>query len=58
MLTAARYPGDQRLRRLLDDLYAAGPRFADLREGAEPGTEDADRLTLATVVGNQALQDR
>ena len=97
-LTTARYPGDQRLRRLIDDLRAASPRFADLWESAdpsrhheparhkiidhptvgrialdcdtltvavedlrimvytaEPGTEDAERLALATVVGNQAL---
>lgn len=100
-LTAARYPGDQRLLRLLDDLRAASPRFADLWESADPsqhheparhkvidhptvgpialdcdtltvavedlrimvytadpGTEDADRLALATVVGNQTLEDR
>ncbi|WP_406023557.1 helix-turn-helix transcriptional regulator [Nocardioides sp. NBC_00850] len=97
-LTAARYPGDQRLRGLIADLRAASPRFADLWEStdpsrqheparhkiidhptvgrialdcdtltvavedlrimvytAEPGTEDAERLALATVVGNQAL---
>ncbi|MFJ2754484.1 helix-turn-helix transcriptional regulator [Nocardioides sp. NPDC087217] len=97
-LTAARYPADQRLRRLIADLRAASSRFADLWESAEPsrhheparhkiidhpsvgrialdcdtltvavedlrimvytaepGTEDAERLALATVVGNQAL---
>jgi len=97
-LTAARYHRDQRLRRLLDDLRAASPRFAELWESAdpsqhheparhkvidhpavgpvaldcdtltvageglrimvytaEPGTEDAERLALVTVVGNQAL---
>ncbi|MEU6135376.1 hypothetical protein [Nocardioides sp. NPDC047086] len=100
-LTAARYPGDQRLRRLLDDLRAASPRFVDLWESADPsqhheperhkiidhpavgpvaldcdtltvavedlrimvytaelGTEDAERLALATVVGNQTLEER
>ena len=97
-LTAARHPGDQRLRRLLDELRAASPRFAELWEStdpsqhheparhkiidhpavgpialdcdtltvaveglrimvytAEPGTEDAERLALVTVVGTQAL---
>ncbi|MFJ9388569.1 helix-turn-helix transcriptional regulator [Nocardioides sp. NPDC101246] len=100
-LTAARYPADHGLRRLVDDLRAASPRFADLWESAdpsprheparhkvidhptvgpialdcdtltvavedlrimvytaEPGTEDAERLALATVVGNQALEER
>lgn len=100
-LTAARYPGDRRLRQLLDDLRAASPRFVDLWASAElsqhheparhkvidhpivgpihldcdtltvavedlrimvytaePGTEDAERLALVTVVGNQVLEER
>ncbi len=99
-LTASRYPGDQRLRRLIADLRDASPRFVDLWESAdpsqhheparhkiidhpavgrialdcdtltvavedlrimvytaEPRTEDAERLALATVVGNQALEE-
>lgn len=99
-LTAARYPGDQPLRRLIADLRAASLRFADLWESAdpsrhheparhktidhptvgrialdcdtltvavedlrimvytaEPGTEHAERLALATVVGNQAIEE-
>ncbi|MCL1869861.1 MAG: helix-turn-helix transcriptional regulator [Promicromonosporaceae bacterium] len=96
-LTAARYPADRRLRRLVADLTANSPRFErlwaaaslepretgrhkvvdhpvvgrveldcdtliiagdDLRVmvyTAAPGTEDAEKLALATVVGTQAL---
>lgn len=97
-MTVARYPDDARLRRLVAELRAASPRFADLWETisdpppaersrhkiidhplvgpitvdcdtlivagddlrimvytAEPGTEDAERLALAVVVGTQAL---
>ena len=94
--TAARYPADQRLRRLVADLRANSDRFAELWDSgavgrheasrktidhpqagpvtldcdvltvrgsdlrimiytAEPGTEDADRLALITVLGTQAL---
>lgn len=96
--TAARYPADQALRRLVADLSARSPRFAGLWESggaaprrepgrhkvidhpavgrvaldcdtlivaaadlrimvytAEPGTEDAERLALAVVLGTQAL---
>ncbi|MFF6955138.1 helix-turn-helix transcriptional regulator [Streptomyces sp. NPDC088197] len=94
--TANRYPADQRLRRLVAELRARSPRFAELWESgevtrhdasrktidhpvvgpltldcdilsvagsdlrimvytAEPGTEDAERLTLLGVVGTQAL---
>jgi transcriptional regulator with XRE-family HTH domain len=99
-LTAARYPADQRLKRLIRELAALSPRFVELWEGgnqephqdhgrhktidhpevghitldcdtlvvaaddlrimiftAEPGTEDAERLTLATVLGTQSLID-
>ena len=99
-LTASRYPADQSLRRLIADLRAAAPRFADLWDGetlpplpdpsrhqtidhpavgrvtldcdtlvvaiddlritvytAEPGSEDADRLALAVVLGTQSLAD-
>ncbi len=93
---AARYPADQSLRRLVADLYATSPRFAELWDSgavgthesahkivdhphvgpveldcdtltvsgtrqhimiytARPGTEDADRLALITVLGTQAL---
>ncbi|HEY1700430.1 MAG TPA: helix-turn-helix transcriptional regulator [Trebonia sp.] len=98
-VTAARYPADRDLRRLVADLTAVSPRFAQLWESseirapqeqsrhktidhpgaglitvdcdtlivtaddlrimiytAEPGTEDADRLALAIVLGTQALQ--
>jgi transcriptional regulator with XRE-family HTH domain len=97
-LTASRYPADQALRRLVKDLAAQSPRFAELWDSAtpppppdtskrktidhpavgritldcdtlivafddlritvytaEPGTEDAERLTLAAVLGTQAL---
>ena len=94
--TAARYPADQRLRRLVADLRANSDRFAELWDSgavgrheasrktidhpqagpvtldcdvltvkgsdlhimiytAEPGTEDAERLALLTVLGTQAL---
>jgi len=94
--TAARYPADQRLRRLVADLRANSDRFAGLWDSAavgrheasrktidhpqagpltldcdvltvkgsdlhimiytaEPGTEDAERLALLTVLGTQAL---
>jgi hypothetical protein len=93
--TAARYPADQRLRRLVADLRANSDRFAGLWDSgavgrheasrktvdhpqagpvtldcdvltvkgsdlhimiytAEPGTEDAERLALLTVLGTQA----
>lgn len=93
---AARYPSDQRLRRLITDLRTHSHRFAaqwdsgvigrheaahktidhpgvgalrldcdvltvagsDLRimiYTAEPGTEDAERLALLTVLGTQSL---
>ncbi|MBI0294556.1 helix-turn-helix domain-containing protein [Streptomyces sp. PRKS01-29] len=93
---AARYPADQRLRRLVAELRANSERFAELwdsgavghHEGsrktidhprvgpltldcdvltvagsdlrivvytAEPGTEDAERLALLTVLGTQTL---
>jgi transcriptional regulator with XRE-family HTH domain len=98
-LTASRYPADRALRRLLADLAAGSPRFAELWNAepspsladpsrrktidhpvvgpitldcdtllvalddlrisvytAEPGTEDADRLALAAVLGTQSLQ--
>ena len=95
-LTAARYPADRRLQRLVADLRAQSPRFVELWEAdsapphqnrhkivdhpevgriavdcdvlvvaeddlrlmiysAEPGTEDAERLALAIVLGTQAL---
>jgi transcriptional regulator with XRE-family HTH domain len=99
-LTAARYPADQRLKRLIRDLAARSPRFVGLWESgtpephqdfgrrkfidhpavgritldcdtlivaaddlrimiytAEPETEDAERLSLAIVLGTQALID-
>ncbi|MYS23374.1 Helix-turn-helix domain-containing protein [Streptomyces sp. DvalAA-14] len=93
---AARYPADQRLRRLVAELVAGSERFAELWESgavgqheaarktiehphvglltldcdvlsvtgsdlrimiytAEPGTKDAERLALLTVLGTQAL---
>ncbi|MCK2218181.1 helix-turn-helix transcriptional regulator [Actinomadura sp. ATCC 31491] len=98
-LTASRYPADRTLRRLIADLTASSPRFAELWDAgtpppstdtsrqktvahpavgpitldcdtlfvalddlritvytAEPGTEDADRLALAIVLGTQSLQ--
>lgn len=97
-LTASRYPADHALRRLIADLTAGSPRFAELWDAeappplpepsrrktidhpavgpltldcdtllvaqddlrisvytAKPGTEDADRLELATVLGTQSL---
>jgi transcriptional regulator with XRE-family HTH domain len=99
-LTAARYPSDRTLRRLVSELAARSPRFASLWDGddpapgrepgkrktidhpavghitldcdtlivaaddlrvmvytAEPGTEDAERLALAIVLGTQSLVD-
>lgn len=96
--TAARYPADQGIRRLLADLRAASPRFVELWDTApdpvraeatrhkvidhptvgpiivdcdtlvvagddlrimvytaEPGSRDAERLELVTVLGTQAL---
>jgi transcriptional regulator with XRE-family HTH domain len=98
-LTTSRYPADRALRRLVADLAAGSPRFAELWDAeappsladpsrrktidhpavgpitldcdtllvahddlrisvytAEPGTEDADRLALAAVLGTQSLQ--
>ncbi|MFJ8363452.1 helix-turn-helix transcriptional regulator [Streptomyces sp. NPDC093984] len=93
---AARYPADQRLRRLIGDLRTNSDRFAELWDSgtvgrheaarkiidhphigaltldcdvltvagsdlrimvytAEPGTEDAERLALLTVLGTQTL---
>jgi hypothetical protein len=97
-MTAARYPADRELKRLIAELTSHSPRFAELWESgeagspedqsrhkiidhpdvglialdcdtlivagddlrimvytAEPGTEDAERLALAVVVGTQAL---
>jgi transcriptional regulator with XRE-family HTH domain len=97
-ITAARYPADARLRRLVAELRAASPWFVELWETgaepapaersrhkvvdhpavgaitldcdtlvvagddlrimvytAEPGSEDAERLALAIVLGTQAL---
>jgi transcriptional regulator with XRE-family HTH domain len=97
-LTAARYPADRTVRRLVSDLTAQSPRFVELWETgntgtrretarrkvidhplvghitldcdtlivaaddlrimvytAEPNTEDAERLTLAIVLGTQTL---
>ncbi|MGI5242639.1 helix-turn-helix transcriptional regulator [Dactylosporangium sp. CA-139066] len=99
-LTASRYPADHALRRLVGELAAASPRFAQLWDSddpppppdpskrkvvdhpavgritldcdtlvvaiddlritvytAEPGTEDAERLALAIVLGTQSLSD-
>jgi transcriptional regulator with XRE-family HTH domain len=98
-LTAARYPTDPRLKRLIRELAAQSPRFVELWAGnfephqdqgrhkiidhpdvghitldcdtlvaaaddlrimiftAEPETEDAERLALATVLGTQSLID-
>lgn len=98
-LTASRYPADRTLRRLIADLAAGSPRFAELWDAetpppltepsrhktidhpavgpitldcdtllvalddlrisvytAEPGTEDAERLALAIVLGTQSLE--
>lgn len=96
-LTAARYPADRTLRKLIAELAARSPRFSELWESdpaaphttskrktiehptvgritldcdvllvatddvrimmytAEPGTEDAQRLELAIVLGTQTL---
>lgn len=97
-LTAGRYPADRTLRRLVAELTAESPRFAELWEAdapeplpdpsrhkvidhpavghitldcdtlivaaddlritvytAEPGTDDADRLELAIVLGTQTI---
>jgi transcriptional regulator with XRE-family HTH domain len=100
-MTAARYPADLTLRRLVSELAAQSPRFVSLWDAgddpvpgrepsrrktidhpavghitldcdtlivaaddlrvmvytAEPGTEDAERLALAIVLGTQALVD-
>jgi transcriptional regulator with XRE-family HTH domain len=99
-MTAARYPADRELRRLIAELTSHSPRFVELWESgevglpqyrsrrkiidhpavglialdcdafivagddlritvytAEPGTQDADRLALAIVLGTQALID-
>jgi transcriptional regulator with XRE-family HTH domain len=98
--TAARYPDDRALRRLIGELRTRSPRFVELWESAdpqpprepskrktiehpavgritldcdtlfvvtddvrimvytaEPGSEDAQRLELAVVVGTQSLDD-
>ena len=98
-LTASRYPADRALRRLVAELAAGSPRFAELWDSeappppadqsrrktvdhpavgritldcdtllvalddlrisvytAEPGSEDADRLALAAVLGTQSLR--
>jgi transcriptional regulator with XRE-family HTH domain len=97
-MTAARYPADRELKRLIAELTSHSPRFAELWDSgrvgspqeqsrhkiidhpdvglialdcdtlivagddlrimvytAEPGTEDAERLALAVVLGVQAL---
>jgi len=99
-MTAARYPADRELKRLIAELTSHSPRFAELWESgevsspqdqsrhkiidhpdvglialdcdalivagddlritvytAEPGTQDADRLALAIVLGTQDLID-
>jgi hypothetical protein len=99
-MTAARYPADRELKRLIAELTSHSPRFAELWDSgevgspqdqsrhkiidhpdvglialdcdtlivagddlrimvytAEPGTEDAERLALAVVLGTQALVD-
>ncbi|MBU3063914.1 helix-turn-helix transcriptional regulator [Nocardia sp. NEAU-G5] len=100
-MTVARYPDDSRLRRLVVELTAAGPKFTELWESgavpppqqehslhktiahpdvgpitldcdvlivagsdlrimvytAEPGSEDADRLAIAAVLGTQTLTE-
>jgi transcriptional regulator with XRE-family HTH domain len=99
-MTAARYPADRELKRLIAELASHSPRFVELWESgevglpqdqsrhkiidhpevglitldcdalivagddlritvytAEPGTQDADRLALAIVLGTQALID-
>ena len=100
-MTAARYPADRELKRLIAELTSHSPRFAELWESgevgspqdqsrhkiidhpdvglitldcdtlivagddlritvytAEPGTQDAERLALAVVLGTQALIDQ
>jgi len=100
-MTAARYPADRELKRLIAELTSHSPRFVELWESgevgspqdqsrhkiidhpnvglialdcdtlivagddlrimvntAEPGTEDAERLALAVVLGTQALIDQ
>lgn len=100
-MTAARYPADRELKRLITELTSHSPRFAELWESgevgspqaqsrhkiidhpdvglialdcdalivagddlritvytAEPGTQDAERLALAVVLGTQALIDQ
>jgi hypothetical protein len=97
-MTAARYPADRELKRLITQLTSQSPRFVELRESsevgslqdqarhktidhpdvglialdcdtlivagddlrvmvypAEPGTEGAERLALAIVLGTQSL---
>lgn len=97
--TAARYPGDRQLRRLITELRAESERFAELWDAgvvgrldasrktiehpqvglltldcdqlrieeqdlrilvysAEPGTEDAEKLALVSVLGTQSLAER
>jgi transcriptional regulator with XRE-family HTH domain len=99
-MTAARYPADRELKRLIAQLISQSPRFVELWESseavspqdqarhkiidhpgvglialdcdtlivagndlrimvytAEPGTEDAERLALAIVLGTQSLVD-
>src|ERR1700677_641910 len=99
-MTAARYPADRELKRLIAQLTSQSPRFVELWESgefvsledqsrhkvidppdvglialdcdalivagddlritiytAEPGTQDAERLALAIVLGTQALID-
>ena len=100
-MTAARYPADRGLKRLITELTSHSPRFVELWESgevgspqdqsrhkivdhpdaglialdcdalivagddlritvytAEPGTQDAERLALAVVLGTQALIDQ
>jgi DNA-binding XRE family transcriptional regulator len=100
-MTAARYPADRELKRLIAELTSHSRRFVELWESgevgssqdqsrhkivdhpdvglisldcdtlivsgddlrimvytAEPGTEDAERLALAVVLGTQALVDQ
>ncbi len=100
-MTAARYPADRELKRLISELTSHSPRFAELWASgevgspedqsrrkiidhpdaglialdcdtlivagddlritvytAEPGTEDAERLALAVVLGTQSLVDQ
>jgi transcriptional regulator with XRE-family HTH domain len=99
-MTAAKYPNDRRIQRLVTELRRQSPRFAELWDrgelrlheersrhkfidhpeagrigldcdtfivagddlrvmvySAEPGTEDAERLTLAIVLGTQTLTE-